>query len=135
MLRIGIDSCAAASVLPLDSCPDFRLRRDSESGTRYRTAGGGILTDQGARVVLGRLGQSSVLRAARFRVAPVKRALMSVADLVDKRYRVTFGRGSAGIDTSHLVDEKYGEVGPLHSGSYSSSSAASSSTGLGHWRS
>ena len=39
--------------------------------------------------------------------------MMSVADLVDNGYRVIFGRGSAGIDTSHLVDEKSGEVLPM----------------------
>ena len=38
---------------------------------------------------------------------------MSGADLVDRGYRAVFGRGTAGIDNSHMVDEESGEVPPM----------------------
>ena len=62
--------------------------------------------------MLGRVGAQGPSRTARFRVAKVSRALMSVADMVDRGQKVIFDKID-GKDCSRSVDKASGIETPI----------------------
>jgi hypothetical protein len=105
ILRIGVDSGAAVSVMPPTLCEDYPVcaTPESASGTTYRTADGSHIPDQGMRTIMGTPSGSSVVQGVRLRVAPVHKPLLSVAEMVDAGYTVVF-RKKDGQDVSCAVN-------------------------------
>ena len=74
VIDIGIDSCAAASVIHRGLL-QLPVRRDGRGGTHY-TATKEPISDEGLQVVEGRAHGDGPTLVGRFRVAPVSRTLM-----------------------------------------------------------
>eukprot|EP00959_Pyramimonas_sp_CCMP1952_P420885 8816614-Pyramimonas_sp.AAC.1 len=71
VLRVGIDSCAAASVLPRCPCADYPVRESPAGAVAYKTASGHCVADEGERLLVETMPGTSQARAAKFRVADV----------------------------------------------------------------
>ncbi|CAK0842285.1 unnamed protein product, partial [Prorocentrum cordatum] len=99
ILRVGIDSCAAASVLPLGSCADYPVREGGRA-ISCKTASGHYVSDEGAK---------HLARAAKFRVADVSKPLLSVAEMVDSGHRLVFD-SEGGQDISYACRKTSGDV-------------------------
>ena len=82
ILRVGIDSCAAASVLPRGSCADYPVLEGGRA-ISYKTASGHYVNDEGERHLAGRMPGYSQARAAKFRVADVSKPSLSVAEMAE----------------------------------------------------
>jgi len=113
VIRIGVDSCASATVIPRELCSEFGTIRDDLAGRLYRTANNQGVEDEGLRKVVGRIAGQGDCRLARFRVAKVSRPLMCVADMVDAGQRVVFDRNKAGRDCSYVEDKSTNVKTPI----------------------
>ena len=110
VIDIGIDSCAAASVIPRGLL-QLPVRRDGRGGTYY-TATKEPISDEGLQIVEGRAHGDGPTLVGRFRVASVSRTLMSLSQMVEQGIKVVFD-STAGKDSSHLVIKKCGVKIPL----------------------
>jgi hypothetical protein len=108
-LVMGVDSGAAVTVIPKWSCDTYPIVKGSEVGTTYRTATNQNVRDEGLRELLGRPNGQSPVMGIRARVANVHKALLSVAEVVDKGFRVVFDTDENGRDTSHMVRKSDGQ--------------------------
>ena len=105
-VTIGVDSCAAVSVLPTRMCEDYPLKIDAQAGTRYMAANGAAIVDHGGRTLYGSFDDSkgaSSAAGANFRVADVSRPLMAVSDMLDKGCKVIFERDQNGANISRVI--------------------------------
>ncbi len=85
----------------------------ASSGQTFRTASGQITHDEGGKVLLGRpSGTRERHMGIRFRSADVRKPLVSVAEMVDAGYDVTFSE-KHGKDHSHAVHRAAGSVVPF----------------------
>ena len=105
MLTNGIDSGAAASVLPLAQCTDYPIQHTSDKNISYRAATNQPVMDKGMRALMGYLGDSPKPRGNKFRVTDVTKALLAVSEMVDAGYRIVFDRAD-GVDISHAVHKE-----------------------------
>ena len=48
-VNLGVDSCAAATVIPRKTCPDYPVRQDAVTGRLYTNASGKQIADEGQR--------------------------------------------------------------------------------------
>ena len=110
-VTIGVDSCAAVSVMPKGRCGQFPVKQDAQTGATYRSANGGAIKDLGQQIVFGDFGGGQV-RGARFRVADVSRPLMSIADMLDAGHRVVFDRKD-GTNVSYAEYKATGQKIPV----------------------
>ena len=110
VIDVGIDSCAAASVIPRGLL-QLPVRRDGR-GSTYYTATKEPISDEGLQVVEGRAHGDGPTLVGRFRVAPVSRTLMSLSQMVEQGIKVVFD-STAGKDSSHMVIKKCGVKIPL----------------------
>ena len=100
-MRVGIDSCAANSVLPKNMCTDYPLVAKPD-GKVYRGAKiGSVMKDMGAKAIAGTCTETGRPAAFKFRVLDVTRPLASVAKMVDDGMRVVFEK-TDGVDTSYI---------------------------------
>ena len=111
-LRVGVDSCASATVLPEKLFPFYPLITDALVGRTFRSANAAVIVDKGSKTLRGRVNGSGPVRIAKFRVAAVSRALMCVADMVDRGQRVVF-EARNGADASYIEDVETGTRTPL----------------------
>ena len=102
-LTIGVDSCAAVSVLPRALYTDRPISKDQQTGTRYMAANGSAIVDEGCRTLYGTFSRGGPTTGARFRVADVSRPLMSIADMLDRGNKVIFERDRNGVNASRVV--------------------------------
>ena len=94
-ITVGVDSGAAATVIPAKQFMDYPLVPNdrSKAGVPYYTASGGEVKDYGTRHLVGQIG--GVRKGLRASAADVTKALASVADMVDQGHIVVFsGRRS-----------------------------------------
>ena len=110
VIDIGIDSCAAASVIPRGLL-QLPVRRDGRGDTYY-TATKEPISDEGLQIVEGRAHGDGPTLVGRFRVASVSRTLMSLSQMVEQGIKVVFDN-TAGKDSSHMVIKKCGVKIPL----------------------
>ena len=75
----------------------------------YRTATNQAVKDEGLRELIGRPNGQGEVMGIRARVADVHKALLSVAEVVDKGFRVVFDTDQDGRDTSHMVRKSTGQ--------------------------
>ncbi|CAK0861852.1 unnamed protein product, partial [Prorocentrum cordatum] len=108
ILRVGIDSCAAASVLPRGSCADYPVHEGGQA-ISYKTSSGHYVNDEGERPLAGAMPGASLARAAKFRVAGASKPLLSVAEMVDSGHRLVFD-SEGGQDISYAHHETSGDV-------------------------
>ncbi|CAK0856358.1 unnamed protein product [Prorocentrum cordatum] len=94
ILRVGIDSCAAASGGQAISC---------------KTASGHYVNDEGEKILVGAMPGASQARAAKFRVADISKPLLSVAEMVDSGHRLVFD-SEGGQDISYAYHKTSGDV-------------------------
>ena len=104
IIDIGIDSCAAASVIPRDLL-QLPVRRDGRGGTYY-TATKEPISDEGLQVVEGLAHGDGPTLVERFRVASVSRTLI-LSQMVEQGIKVV-SDSTAGKDSSHMVIKKCG---------------------------
>ena len=107
ILRIGVDSGACASVMPINQCTDypFESAAKSRAGLSYLPAGGPPLVEYGMRrlrVLVGDDGE----RRLKMRVLKVRKALLAVADMVDVGHDVVFRSEARG--GSHAIHHASG---------------------------
>ena len=88
VLRLGVDSGAACSVVPPSAASDYPLLQDAQSGTKYVVANGSEVKDHGMRKLLGEC--RGRLRAVRARVSDVHKPLLAVYDMCTAGQRVVF---------------------------------------------
>jgi hypothetical protein len=100
-VSFGIDSGAAASVIPPTMCFDYPLHRDDRYGERYRSASGHTVIDQGRRDVY--VAMQGATKMLRMRVLDTTKPLISVYDLCKTGHRVVFEIDEQGNDLSHAV--------------------------------
>eukprot|EP00971_Amphidinium_carterae_P330779 6463992-Amphidinium_carterae.1 len=110
VLRIGVDSGAAAFVVPTGAT-NAPTERDALTGRCYQTATKEVVQDQGQQVVAGKV--AGVDFSAKLRVCGVYKALMSVGEMVDQNYRVVFDRDVSGRDMSHALHKPSGTKVPF----------------------
>ncbi|CAK0792782.1 unnamed protein product, partial [Prorocentrum cordatum] len=108
ILRVGIDSCAAASALPRGSCADYPVHEGGQA-ISCKTASGHYVNDEGERLLVGAMPGASQARAAKFRVADVSKPLLGVAEMVDSGHRLVFG-SEGGQDMSYAHHKTSGDV-------------------------
>ena len=112
-MRIGIDSCAAVSVIPNGMSHNF-IHKDDQTGTKYTAANGTPIVDLGRQEISGKTDtQGTKVRGLKFRVADVGRPLLAVIDLVEKRKRVVFDMDDAGRNISYIEDKVTHEHTPI----------------------
>ena len=100
-MRVGIDSCAANSVLPKNMCTDYPLVSKPD-GKVYRGAKmGSTMKDMGAKAIAGTCTETGREAAFKFRVLDVTRPLASVAKMVDDGMRIVFEKVN-GVDKSYI---------------------------------
>ena len=92
VLTVGVDSGAAATVVPASQFAEYPLVPNAmgESGRVYYTANGGKVRDLGTRSLIGKIGGRR--RGLRASAADVSKALVSVADMVDQGNVVVFSK-------------------------------------------
>ncbi|CAK0838042.1 unnamed protein product, partial [Prorocentrum cordatum] len=108
ILRVGIDSCAAASVLPRGSCADYPVHEGGQA-ISYKTASGHYVNDEGEKILVGTMPGASQARAAKFRVADISKPSLSVAEMVDSGHRLVFD-SEGGQDISNAYHKTSGDV-------------------------
>ena len=108
-ISFGVDSCVAASVLPVSVCEDYPLIPVSNPVT-YRSATGQTVKEQGSRRLLGTMNGS--LRGVKAKVLKVQRPLLSVFDMVEAGHKVIFEKVD-GVDMSRCENLTSGEVAPF----------------------
>jgi len=94
-LRVGLDSGAAVTIVPMTVAEDYPLETSAKP-TQYCAAGGAMIGDQGMRRI-GLKQPDGGVRLIRVRVGKVKKALMAVSDCVATGHRVTFDEGGAEV--------------------------------------
>ncbi|CAK0826820.1 unnamed protein product [Prorocentrum cordatum] len=94
ILRVGIDSCAAAS---------------GGQAISYKTAFGHYVNDEGEKILVGTMPGASQARAAKFRVADISKPLLSVAEMDDSGRRLVFD-SEGGQDISYACHKTSGDV-------------------------
>jgi hypothetical protein len=89
-ITVGVDSGAAATVIPVKQFEDYPLVPNdrSRAGVPYYTASGGEVKDYGTRNLVGSI--DGVRKGLRASAADVTKALASVADMVDQGHIVVF---------------------------------------------
>ena len=110
VIDIGIDSCAAASVIPRGLL-QLPVRRDGRGGTYY-TAKKQPISDEGLQIVEGLAHVDGPTLLGRFRVASVSRTFMSLSQVVEQGIKVVFD-STAGKDSSHMVIKKMWSENPF----------------------
>jgi hypothetical protein len=105
IVSFGIDSGAAASVIPPTMCFDYPLHRDDRYGERYRSASGHTVIDQGRRDVY--VAMQGTQKMMRMRVLDTTKPLISVYDLCRTGHRVVFEIDDEGNDLSHAVSRRF----------------------------
>ena len=108
-LTMGVDSGAAVTVIPRWSCGAYPVVKGDRAGVTYRTATNQAVKDEGLRELIGRPNGQGEVMGIRARVADVHKALLSVAEVVDKGFRVVFDTDQDGRDTSHMVRKSTGQ--------------------------
>ena len=108
-LTMGVDSGAAVTVIPRWSCGAYPAVKGDGAGVTYRTATNQAVKDEGLRELIGRPNGQGEVMGIRARVADVHKALLSVAEVVDKGFRVVFDTDQDGRDTSHMVRKSTGQ--------------------------
>ena len=108
-LTMGVDSGAAVTVIPRWSCGAYPVVKGDGAGVTYRTATNQAVKDEGLRELIGRPNGQGEVMGIRARVADVHKALLSVAEVVDKGFRVVFDTDQDGRDTSHMVRKSTGQ--------------------------
>ena len=108
-LTMGVDSGAAVTVIPRRSCGAYPVVKGDGAGVTYRTATNQAVKDEGLRELIGRPNGQGEVMGIRARVADVHKALLSVAEVVDKGFRVVFDTDQDGRDTSHMVRKSTGQ--------------------------
>ncbi|CAK0885065.1 unnamed protein product [Prorocentrum cordatum] len=108
ILRVGIDSCAAASALPRGSCTDYPVHEGGQA-ISYMTASGHYANDEGEKIFVGAMPGASQARAAMLRVADIGKPLLSVAEMVDSGHRLVFD-SEGGQDISYAYHKTSGDV-------------------------
>ena len=111
---MGVDSGAAVAVIPKWSCDAYPVVMGDGAGTTYRTATNQAVRDEGLRELIGRPNGQGPVMGIRARVADVHKALLSVAEVVDKGFRVVFDTDNKGRDTSHMVRKSDGHRVEFH---------------------
>ena len=106
IISFGVDSCAAASGIPLDTCSDYPLIPSANPET-FRSATGQTVKERGTRRILGTVDGS--MRAVKAKVLNIRRPLISVFDMVKANHKVTFDQVD-GVDVSKAVNKTTGEV-------------------------
>ena len=101
-MTVGVDSCAAASVLPASFLPHVPVIKDAKVGTSYIAANGNKMPDYGRKHVFGRFEGAEAIKGLKFRVTDVKRPLMSVAAILDNGHTVVFARNPDGSSNSRI---------------------------------
>ena len=110
VIDIGVDSCAAASVIPRGLL-QLPVRRDGRGGTHY-TVTKEPTSDEGLQIVQGLAHGDVPTLLGRLRVASVSRTLMSLSQMVEQGIKVVFN-STAGKDSSHMAIKKCGVKIPL----------------------
>ena len=110
VIDIGIDSCAAASVIPRGLL-QLPVRLDGRGDTYY-TATKEPIADEGLQIVEGRAHGDGPTLVGRFQVASVSRTLMSLSQMVEHGIKVVFD-STAGKDSSHMLIKKCGVKIPV----------------------
>ena len=108
-LTMGVDSGAAVTVIPRWSCDAYPVVKGDGAGATYRTATNQAVKDEGLRELIGRPNGQGEVMGIRARVADVHKALLSVAEVVDKGFRVVFDTDQDGRDISHMVRKSNGQ--------------------------
>ncbi|CAK0851548.1 unnamed protein product, partial [Prorocentrum cordatum] len=108
ILRVGIDSCAAASALPRGSGADYPVHEGGQA-ISCKTASGHYVNDEGEKILAGAMPGASQARAAKFRVADISKPLLSVAEMVDSGHRLVFD-SEGGQDVSYAYHKTSGDV-------------------------
>ena len=111
-ISIGIDSGAAASVLPTSVAADYPVKADGSNTRTDTTANGGIVKDEGDNQVM--LNVSGAVQCARMRSVQVRKPLMSVYDMCKSGHRVTFEFDDTGRDCSVIEHRGTGARTQLH---------------------
>ena len=110
VLRMGIDSGAARSVIPLHAANDYPVTQDERSGTKYVVADGHEVKDQGLKKILGAC--HGRLCAVKTRVTDVHKPLLAVHDMCLAGQRVVFEIRN-GVNLSYAEHVDTGEVTPF----------------------
>ncbi|CAK0888783.1 unnamed protein product [Prorocentrum cordatum] len=108
ILRVGVDSCAAASVLPRGSCTGYPVHEGGQA-ISCKAASGHYVNDEGEKILVGAMPGASQARAAKFRVADISKPLLSVAEMVDSGHRLVFD-SEGGQDISYACHKTSGDV-------------------------
>jgi hypothetical protein len=107
-LTVGVDTCAAVSILPSGMYPDYPIVRDGWTGTKYRTASNEYIEDEGHTVLFVRIKGTTGLKGLTFRRGKVSRPLLAVNELVKAQWKVDFSVDSYGKDISGMIEPKSG---------------------------
>ncbi|CAK0890329.1 unnamed protein product, partial [Prorocentrum cordatum] len=110
---LGVDSCAATTVVPSELAPDYPTYENdmSAKGEGYMTANGGWVADEGTKELIGSVRNSdgsAQVRGIKARVAKVSKALASVSEMVDAGHRVVFDAGG-----SYAQNKSTGVIAPF----------------------
>ena len=106
-LEATVDSGAAVSVMPVGTCEGYKVvpSKASLQGVHYRAAGGHRIPDLGTRTITaGHEGGGEARLACS--VAEVKKMLISVAKIIDKGHRVSFGPRQEDCFIENIKDGK-----------------------------
>ena len=115
-VNLGVDSCAAATVIPRKTCSDYPVRQDAFTGRLYTNASAKHTAEEGQRELFA--GDEDDPQLLRARVADVVRPLLAVYDLCKTNHRVIFEldfdeKGNVVQDHSHLLHRKTHRKTPL----------------------
>ena len=99
-MKVGLDSGAAVSVLPRNSCPECTLNSNEGYTAYYKAANGEVIADDGSKCVTC-ITQDSQYRHINFRVTGVHKALASVSAICDRNQKVVFDNDGCYIEDKH----------------------------------
>ncbi|CAK0882798.1 unnamed protein product, partial [Prorocentrum cordatum] len=115
ILRVGIDSCAAASVLPRGSCTDYPVHEGGQA-ISYKTASGHYVNDEGEKILVGAIRACRRSARSRWQATSLPRA-KPASQVLHEPYRAwcrecVSGRGlSAGHQTKGHQESALAVVG------------------------
>ena len=108
-LTVGVDSGAAVTVIPRRSRDAYPVVKSDGARVTYRTAMNQAVRDEGLRELIGRPNGQGEVMGIRAGVADVHKALLSVAEVVEKGFRVVFDADQDGLDISYMVRNSNGQ--------------------------
>eukprot|EP00971_Amphidinium_carterae_P074239 1467091-Amphidinium_carterae.2 len=111
MVKLGIDSGAAVTVVPPHVAGKTPLTQDQKSGSVYESATGQKIVNKGQVTLLCR--HQGSLRGLRARCVAVKKPLVAVVDMLDAGHKVVFDRDDNGKDQSCAIHKSTGEITPF----------------------